>query len=222
MTLAKCSCCSEIRGSRMKLNEKLEKIDNLQKFLMQNPIEKTLNESIEKDFRLNYTYNSTAIEGNTLTLNETKAILEDGITIKGKSLREHFEVVNHTKAIRYIENIAKSKEPLSENQIKYIHYLVLNSIDDENAGKYRMCNVRISGSKHIPPQYHKIQAKIERFMDWYFNEAQKLHPIIKASRVHIDFVEIHPFIDGNGRTSRLLNFSVCCYQMKLKVDACLM
>lgn len=193
-----------MRRINLTLNDKLKNIDDLQKFLLENPIEENFNKSIEKDFNLHYTHDSTAIEGNTLTLYETKAILEDGITIQGKSLREHFEVVNHAVAIDYIKSLVEKQEPLSENQIKTIHHFILRNIDDKNAGQYRQCNVKISGSKHIPPTYYNIQAEMDRFMLWYHSETQDLHPIIRASRVHIDVVGIHPFIDGNGRTSRLL------------------
>lgn len=187
----------------MNLSDKLKNIDKLQKFLIENPIEENFNKSIEADFNLHYTHDSTAIEGNTLTLMETKVVLE-GIAIGGKTIKEHLEVINHAEAIEYIKSIAKDKEPFSENQIKAIHHIILKGIDDSNAGKYRMCNVRIGSSKHIPPQYYDIQDEMQRFIDWYYNETDNLHPIIKASRVHIDFVGIHPFIDGNGRTSRLL------------------
>ena len=188
----------------MDLIEKLETIDSLQAFLLENPLPNFTEQSINNDFKLKYTYDSNAIEGNTLTLQETKVVLEEGLVIGGKTLKEHFEVVNHAMAINYIESLAAKQEPLSENQIKAIHHLILRNIDDKNAGQYRQCNVKISGSKHIPPHYCNIQTEMENFTDWYFKEAQDLHPIIRASRVHIEIVGIHPFTDGNGRTSRLL------------------
>lgn len=181
----------------------LSKIEEKRSMLNAKQISKTLQQKIQEDFELNFIYDSNAIEGNTLTLQETKVVLE-GITIGGKSLREHFEVINHLEAIAYIKEIVKNKEDLSQWQIKSIHSLILKNIDDENAGRYRNTNVMISGAKHIPPDYLKLNDEMFSFIKYYQEDAQKLHPIIRASRVHIFFVGIHPFIDGNGRTARLL------------------
>lgn len=177
----------------------LQKIDLL-KDKLRNHKRKIKNEY--EDFKLNYIYNSNAIEGNTLTLKETKVVLE-GITIGGKSLREHFEVINHNEAIEYVENIIKEKQELSEYIIKSIHNLILKNIDNENAGIYRKENVIISGANHKPIDYIFIPEEMERFIEWYKNE-NNLHPVLKAAKVHIDVVGIHPFIDGNGRLCRLL------------------
>ena len=166
-------------------------------------------ESIREKLMLDWTYNSNAIEGNTLTLSETKVVLEDGITIGGKTLKEHLEVVNHKNAILYIEDIVKEKEPLSERQIKNIHNLILKGIDDENAGVYRDQKVVISGAEHKPPEPFNIKPKMENLIEWYKNEGQELHVVERAARLHTDLVKIHPFIDGNGRTARLLlNFEL--------------
>ena len=166
-------------------------------------------ESIREKLMLDWTYNSNAIEGNTLTLSETKVVLEDGITIGGKTLKEHLEVVNHKEAILYIEDIVKEKEPLSERQIKNIHNLILKGIDDENAGVYRDQKVVISGAEHKPPEPFNIKPKMENLIEWYKNEGQELHVVERAARLHTDLVKIHPFIDGNGRTARLLlNFEL--------------
>lgn len=154
------------------------------------------------DFKLNYIYNSNAIEGNTLTLKETKVVLE-GITIGGKSLREHFEVINHNEAIIYVESIVKEKKELSEYIIKSIHNLILKNIDDENAGIYRKQNVIISGAVHKPVDYIFVPEEMERFINWYKLE-NNMHPVLKSAKVHVDVVGIHPFIDGNGRLCRLL------------------
>lgn len=181
----------------------LAEIEEKYSILNTKQISKTFQKKIQEDFELNFIYDSNAIEGNTLTLQETKVVLE-GITIGGKSLREHFEVINHQEAIAYMKDIVKNKEDLSEWQIKSIHSLILKNIDDENAGKYRNVNVRISGAKHIPPDYLKLNDEMLSFIKYYQEDAQKLHPIIRASRVHIYLAQIHPFIDGNGRTARLL------------------
>lgn len=159
--------------------------------------------SIRENLFLEWTYNSNAIEGNTLTLLETKVVLE-GITIGGKTIREHLEIINHKEAILYIEDIVKKMEAFSEWQIKNIHRLVLKGIDDNYAGNYRDQQVIIAGAKHIPPEPFLVREKMEEFIKWYNNEAVKLHPLERAALVHIIFVGIHPFIDGNGRTSRLL------------------
>ena len=144
----------------------LQKIDLL-KDKLRNHKRKIKNEY--EDFKLNYIYNSNAIEGNTLTLKETKVILE-GITIGGKSLREHFEVINHNEAIEYVENIIKEKQELSEYIIKSIHNLILKNIDNENAGIYRKENIIISGANHKPIDYIFIPEEMERFIKWYKNE----------------------------------------------------
>lgn len=147
--------------------------------------------------------NSNAIEGNTLTLLETKVVLE-GITVGGKSLREHLEVVNHKEAILYLEDIIRNKEPFSEWQIKNIYHLVLKGINDKYAGNYRDQQVMISGAQHLPPEPFLLKEKMNEFIEWYSTKAQELHPVERAAMVHIIFVGIHPFVDGNGRTSRLL------------------
>ncbi len=164
--------------------------------------------SIREHLIVNWTYHSNAIEGSTLTLSETKVALE-GITVGGKTIKEHLEAINHKDAILYVEQIVKNQEDLSEWQIKSIHRLILKGIEDEYAGVYRKENVIISGARHIPPDAVQVQSQMERFIKWYENEGQHLHPIERASVIHVDFVGIHPFIDGNGRTARLLlNFEL--------------
>ncbi|PTV96809.1 hypothetical protein C8C76_1248 [Halanaerobium saccharolyticum] len=127
------------------IDQKKRKMDE------KSPLPKNTLKSLREKLLLEWTYNSNAIEGNTLTLSETKVVLEDGITIGGKTLKEHLEVVNHKEAINYMEDIINKEEKLSERQIKNIHYLILKGIDDENAGKYRSDKVVISGAEHIPP-----------------------------------------------------------------------
>ena len=151
---------------------------------------------------LEWTYHSNAIEGNTLTLKETKVVLE-GITIGGKSMREHFEAINHREAIDYVETLVSGKEALSEWHIKNMHQLVLKNIDDRNAGRYRQQNVVIAGAGHTPTDFLHLSQAMGELMARYQN-ANDLHPLTRASRLHVDFVGIHPFVDGNGRTARLL------------------
>ncbi len=159
--------------------------------------------SLREHLLIDWTYNSNAIEGNTLTIYETKVVLE-GITIGGKTMREHLEVINHRDAILYVEEIVRKNEPFSEWQIRNIHRLVLSKIDDENAGVYRKVDVRIGGAKHIPPSFYNLPGEMQRLMDWYESEGSTLHPVERAALLSSKFVNIHPFVDGNGRTSRLL------------------
>ena len=181
-----------------------ETIDSLKNKLdAQRPLPSSVVKNLQEDLILRWTYHSNAIEGNTLTLLETKVVLE-GITVGGKALREHFEAINHRNAIYYVEDIIKKEEPFSEWQIRNIHRLILKNIDDNNAGRYRQQNVLISGATNTPPDYTLLNDKMAHFVDWYNSESNQLHPIERAAKVHADFVGIHPFIDGNGRTSRLL------------------
>ncbi len=158
---------------------------------------------LRENLVLDWTYHSNAIEGNSLTLLETKVVLE-GITVGGKTMREHLEVINHSDAINYIESLVQESQPLSEWHIKNIHQLVLKQIDNDNAGVYRKVSVRIGGARHIPPEPVVVAGEMQNFIRWYTEEALTLHPVERAARVHADFIGIHPFIDGNGRTSRLL------------------
>lgn len=185
-------------------NIDFKKLDKLKtKLDLYRPLSPQIVKSLQEDLVLRFTYHSNAIEGNTLTLKETKVALE-GITIGGKTLREHFEAINHKEAIFFIEELAKKEENLNENSIKQIHSLILKNIDDENKGKYRTTNVIISGAEHKPPLSFEVASFMQDFIKEYYENKQKLHPVELASFVHIEFVKIHPFIDGNGRTSRLL------------------
>ena len=160
---------------------------------------------IEDALSIEYTYESNRIEGNTLTLQETELVVNEGVTIAGKSMREHLEAINHAEAIDYIRDFAKSDVEISERTIKEIHALVLHGINRENAGSYRSVPVLISGSRHTPPQPYLIGKQMEDFMLHFQDmEAQKVHPVLIAAYLHDELVRIHPFIDGNGRTSRLL------------------
>ena len=136
-------------------------------------------------------------------------MLEDGITIGGKSLKEHLEAVGHSHAIDYLEALAHGDEALTERTLKEFHSLILRNIDAANAGAYRRVNVLISGAGHIPPSVECVPEKMEAFFRWYGATRGTLHPVEFAARVHVDFVNIHPFKDGNGRTARLImNFEL--------------
>ena len=160
---------------------------------------------IEDAFDIEYTYESNRIEGNTLTLQETELVVNKGATIRGKSMREHLEAINHAEAIHFIREFAQGDIPVSEYVIRQIHALVLHGIDRENAGRYRTVPVMIAGSSHVPPQPYLIDKQMEDFMLRFQEmEAQGTHPVLTAAFLHDELVRIHPFIDGNGRTSRLL------------------
>ena len=178
------------------VDEKLAKLNS------KRPLSKATLESLEESNILDWTYNSNAIEGNTLTLRETKVVLE-GITIGGKSVREHLEVINHKNAILFLEDLVKSNTDISEWNIKNIHSLILKGIDNDNAGKYRTENVKISGASQIPVDYIKVPEEMEKLM-YRYNNWRQYHPLIRAALLHGEFVFIHPFVDGNGRTARLL------------------
>ena len=177
-------------------------VDKLKEMLdKKRPLSKETIKSLKESVNLEWTYNSNGIEGNTLTLRETQVVLE-GITVGGKSIKEHLEAINHEKAILYLDEIVKDENPITEWNIKNIHQLILKDIDNENAGRYRKENVTIKGAIHIPPDYLKIPELMEKLILTY-NTWSGYHPIIRASLLHGELVKIHPFIDGNGRTSRL-------------------
>lgn len=158
--------------------------------------------SYEKDFELIFTHNSTAIEGNTLTLIETKVVLEDGITIGGKPLREIYEVINHKKAYEYVKKCIAEKKPLDENIVKDLHAILTENIIV--GGIYRNEEVRISGAGFTPPSGNEMYMQIKNFYEDLKTKDTELNPIELAAWTHAEFVRIHPFVDGNGRTGRLL------------------
>ena len=170
------------------------------------PLPEAALHKIEEALAIEYTYESNRIEGNTLTLQETALVIEEGLTIGGKSLREHLEAINHNEAIAFIKDIAQGKEPISERTILQIHALILRGIDRQNAGRYRTVPVLISGSRHVPPKPYLVEKQMEDFL-LRFREMENeggIHPVDIAAYLHDELVRIHPFIDGNGRTSRLL------------------
>ena len=184
----------------------LKEIDNLKTELSSlRPLPKEALNKIQNALDMEYTYESNRIEGNTLTLQETALVVNEGITISGKSMREHLEAINHAQAIDFIKDIVRDNICISERLIKEIHAIILHGIDRDNAGKYRAVPVMISGSKHLPPQPYLIEPLMAAFMVEYNKmEAEGKHPVIVAAYLHDELVKIHPFIDGNGRTSRLL------------------
>ena len=167
------------------------------------PIPAIALKSIKESLTMEWTYNSNHIEGNTLTLQETQLILQEGITVKGKSLREHFEAVNHNDAIEYVENLATSAIDLRGRDVLDVHALVLQRIEKEFAGRYRTSGVRITNANFVPPNALKVGGFIDELLAWVNSDALQLHPLVRAAIFHHRFVWIHPFFDGNGRTVRL-------------------
>ena len=159
---------------------------------------------LKEQIMVEWIYNSNAIEGSTLTLRETQLILESGLTIGGKSLREHFEVINHKDAIEYVEHLVAGSEPITPFHVRQLHKLVLAQIDDNEAGQYRKTEVRISGSAHVPPESWEVGREMDEWGVWLINAEASTHPIALASIAHHRLVSIHPFVDGNGRTARLV------------------
>ena len=167
-------------------------------------IKKLDNFKIAQALELEYTFESNKIEGNTLTLRETDLVINEGLTISGKSMREHLEVINHQEAIVYIKQLIEQNFPLNEREVLSINNLILRGIKAEEAGKYRKVQVMIKGSSHLPPQPFQVVKEMEDFFIWYESNKKRLHPVILAAELHERLVAIHPFIDGNGRSARLI------------------
>lgn len=160
---------------------------------------------LDEYFKIGLTYSSNALEGNALTLPETKILLEDGITIGGKSIKEHLEVIGHSNAYDYMLKVARqAKVEITEDIILKLHSLFYQGIDQSNAGKYRKNQVYITGTKYIPPKAENVGLKMKTFVLEANEMREKVHPIEYATLLHKRIVDIHPFIDGNGRTARLI------------------
>lgn len=169
------------------------------------PLTKGELETLNQEFLVDYTYNSNAIEGNTLTLRETDLVLR-GLTINKKPLKDHLEAIGHKEAFDFVLSIVKKKKNLTESIIKQIHYLVLAD-KPEDRGTYRKVPVRIMGAKHIPPEPYLIEPQMNQLLSSLNKSKEDI--LTKLAMFHIEFEAIHPFIDGNGRTGRLLlNFEL--------------
>jgi len=168
------------------------------------PFPNSILQRLHEDIALEWTYNSNAIEGNTLSLNETKVVLQHGLTVGGKTLREHFETLNHKKAIDWLTERVSQDFSLSVKDILHLHYLVMSGIADEYAGIIRTGRVRITGAKFIPPNPLKVPDLLEELIEWVNDNPLNLNIVERISVFHHRFVWIHPFFDGNGRTARLV------------------
>lgn len=168
------------------------------------PLSPALVANLEKWFVVELTYTSNAIEGNTLTRQETAVVVEKGLTVSGKTLVEHLEATNHAKALEMVMGLVQMKtSEISERTILNIHETILKGIDDDCAGRYRMIPVRISGSAVMLPNHLKVPDKMTQFVSELTSDSQ-MHPVELAAMAHYELVTIHPFVDGNGRTARLL------------------
>lgn len=183
-----------------RIDEKLKKLNSLR------PLSPSIVSKLKQQFAIDMTYNSNAIEGNSLTLKETAWVIQDGLTIKGKPLKDHLEAKDHYEALEFLyETIEHNRQQtISEVFIRALHQLVVRETQREEAGKYRTVNVMITGSDHTPPDASEVCVKMHDFMQWIKSNQKKLHPIELAALIHHKMVYIHPFIDGNGRTARLV------------------
>ena len=168
------------------------------------PLKPDLVRNLEEWFRVELTYTSNAIEGSTLTRQETAVVLEKGVTVGGRTLREHLEATNHAQALDMIRKIASDpSHPVGEAEVLSLHATILKGIDDVNAGRYRSVPVRIAGSTVVLPNPRRVPDLMGEFSSW-LRKSRDLHPAERAAQAHFRLVSIHPFVDGNGRTARLL------------------
>ena len=192
---------------------KVERLTEIKKLIDRaGEMPEVLARNLHEWFRVELTYTSNALEGNTLTRRETAMVVEKGITVGGKSLVEHLEATNHAQAFDWIAE--KSRKPLknfTENDLLALHKMILSGIDNQNAGFYRNVPVRLSGSRTVLPNPRKVPDLMSAFHQW-LQSSQDIHPVDLAAEAHYRLVTIHPFVDGNGRTARLLmNFILLCH-----------
>ncbi len=179
------------------LEEKKKRLDSYR------PLPPELVRNLDEWFKVELTYTSNAIEGNTLSRAETALVVEKGLTVAGKTLREHLEAVNHAAALEWLAKlVSQGREAISERTILDLHALILQHIDDANAGRYRSVAVRIAGSMAVLPNAQKVPRLMSELVEWLQQAAGS--PVLTAAEAHFRLVSIHPFVDGNGRTARLL------------------
>lgn len=182
----------------------LEKIDRYKSAIDEvRPFEGDMLKQLRDYYRVGLTWSSNAIEGNTLTESETKVVLEDGITIGGKPLKDIYEAVGHGEAYDYMFSLIRNAS-ISTQDIQHIHRLFYQKIDPSNAGQWRKQSVIVSGSDHIFPAAAEIDREMQTLADWIEQNRQAMHPVEFAAMLHLKFVTVHPFVDGNGRTARLI------------------
>lgn len=185
---------------RKRLDEKLKRLNALR------PLPASAVQKLREQFQIEMTYNTNAIEGNSLTLRETFLVVNEGLTVKGKPLKDHLEAKSHQAALEYLYELIEQghRVTVSEHLIRQLHQLVMQDVDRAWAGVYRNGPVMITGTKHRPPEALEVSKKMHAFVTWLNKNERKIHPIELASQAHHRLAAIHPFFDGNGRTSRLL------------------
>jgi len=184
---------------QIRIDEKLKRLNNFR------PLPSSAVQKLKEQFEIEMTYNSNAIEGNSLTLRETYLVVNEGLTIKGKPLKDHLEARNHQEALEYLYDLVEKgkRNNFSENLIRSFNQIVQQNIDKEWAGRYRNSAVIIGGAKYRPPEAIDVPNLMREMIEWY-SDNKKMHPIELASIIHHRITNIHPFFDGNGRTSRLV------------------
>jgi Fic family protein len=187
------------------IEEALTQIDEIKKcFDSFKPFSDSQMSNLQEAWDTEYTYESNRIEGNTLTLRETSLVINDGITVGGKSMKEHLEAVNHKAAVILMRQLADAKQKIDAKTLLKIHSLILRTIDDRNAGFFRDVRVGIRGTQKVFPNPVKVPYLIDEFFKEFEEDIQTMHPVLAAAKIHHRVVNIHPFSDGNGRTSRLM------------------
>lgn len=182
----------------LRILEKKKQLDSIR------PLPEAAVEKLRKEFELEWNYNSNAIEGNSLTLQETRLVIEEGITIGNKSMKEHFEVINHKKAIEFVEELTKEKGKIRERDVLQLHSLIMKNIHVREKGQYRIGNVYIAAANFIPIDAMQVPALMLDFYEYINKNPEKLTSVELAAIVHFKLVYIHPFSDGNGRIARLV------------------
>lgn len=184
---------------KSRLEEKLSKLNKLR------PLPKSAIQKLREKFQVEMTYNSNAIEGNSLTLKETFLVINEGVTVKGKPLKDHLEAKDHHAALEYLYDLIDKdkKHTISERLIRNLHQIIIQEADKEWAGRYRNARVIISGAKHTPPNALQVTQKMQNLINWLNSQKNKTNIIELAALLHHKLVYIHPFFDGNGRTARL-------------------
>jgi Fic family protein len=182
-----------------RLEDKLKKLNKLR------PLPKSAVQKLQEKFQIEMTYNSNAIEGNSLTLKETFLVINEGITVKGKPLKDHLEAKDHHAALEYLYDLIDKdkKYTISEMLIRNLHQIIIQETDKEWAGRYRNANVIIGGTKHTPPDALQVPQKMRNLISWLNSQRNKINIIELSALLHHKLVFIHPFFDGNGRTARL-------------------
>ena len=188
-------------------NDLKNRIDEkLKRLMRQRPLPKAVVKKLRQQFEIEMTYNSNAIEGNSLTLKETFLVISEGMTVKNKPLKDHLEAKDHYQALEFLMELVEhgKRHTLSQHLIRSLHQLVTRDIEGEEAGKYRRTDVVILGAKHKPIAAVHVRDEMQKLIEWHQKSFNKLHPMEMAALFHHRFVHIHPFTDGNGRVGRLL------------------